>query len=64
MHDKHNTSGQSLFYRNKEDLESREGVEVEAGSLWKLTPGTSELVLEDEDQYASHPLDEKLFKKE
>ena len=52
---------QAKFYRNKQDLESREGIEVEAGSLWRLNPETNDLVLVDEDQYATHPLDEKLF---
>ncbi|WZL88327.1 hypothetical protein VS868_12040 [Salinimicrobium sp. 3283s] len=64
MHDKHNTAGDFIYYRNNSDLESREGIEVEAGSLWKLDPKTNDLILVDDDQYASHPLDEKLFTQE
>jgi hypothetical protein len=61
MHDKHNSSGESLYYRNKNDLESREGIEVEAGSLWKLNPETSELVLVDEDQHITAIFDTSIF---
>jgi hypothetical protein len=52
-----------MYYRNINDLISTEGIEVEAGSLWKLNPETNDLILEDQDQYASYPLDEKLFEK-
>ncbi|MGI0106753.1 hypothetical protein [Salinimicrobium sp. WS361] len=55
---------QAKFYRNNSDLESREGIEVEAGSLWKLNPGTKDLILVDDDQYASCELDEENFYKE
>jgi hypothetical protein len=42
------------MYRNKTDLVSIEGIEVDAGSLWQLKG--SLLVLEDEDQYVTHLL--------
>jgi hypothetical protein len=53
---------QKEHYRNLEDLISLEGIEVEAGSLWKESqPGT--LVLVDDDQFASHALEETKFSK-
>lgn len=42
------------MYRNKIDITSIEGIEVDAGSLWVFKKGT--LVLEDIDQYATHLL--------
>lgn len=56
MHDK------SEYYRNQEDIVSREGIEVESGSLWELKE--NQLVLVDDDQYASADLDPHKFKKE
>ena len=50
------------MYRNRYDLISSEGIEVEAGSLWELKPDNV-LVLVDEDQYASSYLDSELFLK-
>lgn len=42
------------MYRNKTDITSIEGIEVDTGALWVLKNGV--LVLEDEDQFATHPL--------
>lgn len=42
------------MYRNVIDVTSIEGIEVDAGSLWKLENDL--LVLEDDDQYATHLL--------
>ena len=50
-----------MNYRNKKDLISLEGIEVEAGSLWKFKPDLELLVLEDEDQFASYQLDSRKF---
>lgn len=47
------------LYRNIEDLQSDEGILVEAGSLWKLVDDY--LVLEDDDVFASHYFDDDLF---
>lgn len=52
-----------MNYRNTEDLVSMEGIEVEAGSLWKYDVNQELFVLVDEDQYASHKLDKSKFKK-
>ena len=52
-----------MFYRNHQDLVSIEGIEVEAGSLWKFKPDLDLLVLEDEDQFASYSLDTSKFEK-
>ena len=46
------------FYRNKIELTSIEGIEVDEGSLWKLDPEQNLLVLEDEDQYATAQLND------
>ncbi len=46
------------FYRNKTDLISIEGIEVDEGSLWKLDRTQDLLILEDEDQYATAQLDD------
>ena len=50
-----------MYWRNKEDLLSIEGIEVEAGSLWKRVQEKPFLVLVDNDQYVSSHLDEELF---
>ena len=55
---------QANYYRNKEDLISLEGIEVEAGSLWKLNQKLDVLELVDEDQYVTAPLEEQSFKQE
>lgn len=41
-----------MYYRNSIDVISKEGIEVEAQSLWQLKNQT--LVLVDDDQYATH----------
>jgi hypothetical protein len=46
-----------MFFRNTKDLISIEGIEVEAGSLWKKNKEEM-LVLVDADQYVSSHLDE------
>ncbi|MBO2546125.1 hypothetical protein J0871_17040 [Salegentibacter sp. BDJ18] len=56
MHDK------SEYYRNQEDIVSREGIPVESGSLWEFKD--NQLVLVDDDQYASVDMDDQKFKKE
>lgn len=43
-----------MYYRNRIDLVSNEDIFVDQGSLWKLHGDT--LVLEDDDQYATHEL--------
>ncbi|MDV4025244.1 hypothetical protein CMT52_12975 [Elizabethkingia anophelis] len=48
-----------MQYRNKIDILSHEGIEVEAGSLWAKDNET--MVLEDRDQYASFPYKEEIF---
>jgi hypothetical protein len=62
----------SQYYRNNKDVTSIEGIEVDAGSLWKTAQmnsnGTNELkrnqteqiilILEDDDQYATAYLNE------
>ena len=55
---------QAKFYRNKVDLVSLEGIEVEAGSLWKLNPELNLLELIDEDQYVSAAMEEQSFEQE
>ena len=40
------------YYRNSIDVISKEGIEVEAQSLWELK--NKRLVLVDDDQYATH----------
>ena len=50
-----------MYYRNLEDLISLEGIEVEAGSLWKLERNGKRLVLVDDDQYCSAPMDQSKF---
>ena len=50
-----------MYYRNLEDLVSLEGIEVEAGSLWKLERNGKRLVLVDDDQYCSAPMDQSKF---
>lgn len=47
-----------MYYRNSKDLVSIEGIEVEAGSLWKRVQENPFLVLVDHDQYVSSHLDE------
>ena len=42
------------MYRNSIDVISIEGIQVDAGSLWKLQNNL--LILEDDDQYATHLL--------
>jgi len=51
-----------MYYRNIYDLISSEGIEVEAGSLWRNSPNGKKLFLVDEDQFASTALDESNFK--
>lgn len=48
----------SLYYRNRRDITSIEGIEVDAGSLWVLTTDRKTLLLDDEDQYATMLLSE------
>jgi len=52
-----------MYYRNIYDLISREGIEVEAGSLWKFYPKDNEMILVDEDQMATTPMVKSKFKK-
>ncbi|WP_303686315.1 hypothetical protein [Nonlabens dokdonensis] len=47
------------YYRNRENLVSIEGIEVDAGSLWKKEPDSKDLVLMDDDQYVTTPLTSK-----
>lgn len=49
-----------MYYRNKTDLTSIEGVEVEAESLWQQK--TDVLVLVDDDQYVTSPLTNNFYK--
>ena len=50
-----------MYFRNKKDLISIEGIEVEAGNLWKEVPKMPFLELVDDDQYVSSHFDEALF---
>ncbi len=50
-----------MYYRNTKDLISKEGIEVEAGSLWKFIPKDNELILIDEDQLATAPMNKSNF---
>lgn len=52
-----------MYYRNTKYLISCEGIEVEAGSLWKYIPKDNEMILIDEDQMATTPMDLTTFKK-
>ncbi len=54
---------QAKFYRNKADLVSLEGVEVEAGSLWRLNPKLNLLELVDDDQYVTKNIGSDLFER-
>ena len=49
------------YYRNKIDVISKEGIFVDAESLWKLEGEM--LILVDEDQYVSFPFSESKFYK-
>tara|TARA_Y100000034_G_C6781109_1_gene349151 strand:+ start:643 stop:795 length:153 start_codon:yes stop_codon:yes gene_type:complete len=40
------------LYRNKTDIDSIEGIQVDAGSLWQLKDCF--MVLVDDDQYVTH----------
>lgn len=48
----------SLYYRNRRDVISLEGIEVDAGSLWKWQSDRNLLVLQDEDQDITAQLNE------
>ena len=52
---------QVKYFRNKQDLESIEKIDVDASSLWKLDPKQNVLVLEDDDQYVTANLDLSKF---
>lgn len=52
---------QVQYFRNKEDLFSKEGILIDAFSLWKLDAEQNIFVLEDEDQYITTPLDYSKF---
>lgn len=40
-----------MYYRNTTDIITDQGVEIDAGSLWKLDEKTFIMTLEDEDQH-------------
>ncbi|MDC7994479.1 hypothetical protein [Altibacter sp. HG106] len=46
-------SNQEKYYRNKSDIKSIEGIEVDSGSLWRWDSKLKVLVLEDEDQHVT-----------
>lgn len=48
------------YYRNAIEVTTKQGVEVEAHSLWHVE-ADGVLVLDDEDQYATHPLDDNFY---
>lgn len=48
----------SRYYRNLRDINSIEGIQVDAGSLWKMDTKQNLLILEDEDQYATAQLND------
>lgn len=50
-----------MWYRNNKPVISTQGVEIDETSLWKLDPEQNVLVLEDDDQYQTHPLDLEVF---
>ena len=45
-----------MLYRNKIDITSIEGIEVDQGSLWRHNVSLDVIVLDDTDQYATHLL--------
>lgn len=55
-----NNSKKPEQYRNKADLLSDEGIEVEAYSLWNKKG--DQVILVDDDQFASCTLDERFQK--
>ena len=46
-------SNQEEYYRNKGDIKSIEGIEVDSGSLWRWDSELKLMVLEDEDQHVT-----------
>jgi len=48
-------------FRNIKEVISKEDIAIESGSLWLLEAGQKDLVLDDDDQYASTKLDEDTF---
>ncbi|HET8838846.1 MAG TPA: hypothetical protein VFM82_07625 [Flavobacteriaceae bacterium] len=43
----------TLFYRNKADIRSDQGVEVDAGALWELD-GIKCVLVDDDDYLTAH----------
>lgn len=52
---------QIMWYRNNKPVISTQGVQIDETSLWRLDPEQNLLVLEDDDQYQTHPLDLEVF---
>ncbi|WP_153301316.1 MULTISPECIES: hypothetical protein [Elizabethkingia] len=48
-----------MYYRNKIDISSYEGIEVDAGALW-LKKGEL-MILVDEDEHVTTAYDESVF---
>lgn len=57
---KSKTQPKNVFYRNVEDIKSKDGILIDAGSLWKMNQ-KGVLVLVDDDQYIEAVHDSKLF---
>lgn len=53
-----------IYLRNKFNIISLEGIEVDEGALWEFDPELNRLILVDEDQYLTAKPDPDLFEKE
>ena len=53
-----------MLYRNNNSVISTQGVEIDETSLWKLNTEQNFLVLENEDEYHTHPFNRELFTKQ
>ncbi len=48
-----------MYYRNSKLMYTKQGGEIETGSLWKKKDGV--LVLVDDDQYAESPITDDFY---
>lgn len=49
-----------MYYRNKILMHTKQGGEIETGSLWKANDGV--LTLVDDDQFAESPITDDFYK--
>lgn len=52
-----------MLYRNKVNVISVQGVEIDEGSLWNFNKDLNLYVLVDDDQYITHKPNADLFEK-